>query len=201
MADPAKVFDVEVADRLSQGCGRHASAACLCDVDVSLTADIEWTTGPIELAACESGAELAQRWTDWVFTNEIQQMAAETVTRSFGKNEGEWPRWPLGQLVDLDDEVITEAVERLRAGESCNSVARDMGLSEHNIKSLSRVLGTTRRNNPPVPYKLYACNRYADGAGPLQIANEVREMWGVTTRHENIHNIVKRAGVTRGSAA
>jgi len=71
MADPDIIFNVAEADHRAPGCGKHPDPACLCDVDISRTAGIEWKRAPIEFVNVETAEDLVQVWASYVFTYEI----------------------------------------------------------------------------------------------------------------------------------
>jgi hypothetical protein len=205
MVDPDRVFDTEVADRMSQGCGRHPGPSCLCDVDVSRTEHIEWTRGPAELVGAATPQELVALWSQWVYDNEIESQVKplraveEAKPRAIGApNAEDWhrPRY-MSQLADMDD--VTEVVERLRSGEPAKQIAADLGLPHQQVGALSVVLGTNRVGHVVPPWKLYAINRYKDGAMPKQIHREIVEQWGMEPSLKSVQTLTRR-NATRGAA-
>jgi hypothetical protein len=211
VADPAKVFDVEVADRLGPGCGRHADLACTCDVDVALSADIKCTRAPSFMLGTRSLSrqELVQRWADWVYENEIVGPIRPTLTERtvnentlFPAREGgdlvrktiSWPR--LGEL--SDDDIIALAAQ-MQAGQAAASVAREWELPERDVSELGRIIDATVPHGArrPPPWKLYACNRWREGAVARVICDEIEAEWGERPAEHAIRNIVGKAGIRR----
>jgi len=212
MVDPALVFDVEVADRQSQGCGHHADPNCLCDVKVELTAALDWTRGPAELLGVETGEQLVQRWADYVFDNEIEGPIKPIITKRVineaalfpERDDGEMIRkranWP--SLVALDTEAVNAIVARLKAGSPAAIVARDWGLSERQLQELNQALGgaPSRNGKNPPPWLLYAINRYREGAKVSDICAEIAKEWNVEPPSvRTIRSLVGHRGVTRAA--
>ena len=127
------LWSVENADAQSPGCAEHGEPDCLCDVDVSLTADLEWNQAPRDLCLVETIDDLFYEAVEMLLRAEMS--ANRRTIRHAELTQLSW--------ITADDEALDTIIAALADDptKGCQVLETELGFHRNAIQAIRHMLG------------------------------------------------------------
>jgi len=203
----AMLWDVDAADADADGCAEHHDPACLCDVDISRTAHIEWNQAPAELVAVETVDDLLGTAAAMLIRLDLEMRRA-TTRRLIRKGPHTYDVSAAALERCLDDPRGYEMVHYILANPTvgARTVARRFELGDHgDVNYLRKILGCkvappcnggVARANRDRIIEWYVNQGWSVGEIVEQLVSE-----GLKATYDSVYTMLRRAGLIRRQAA
>jgi len=202
------LWNVEEADAVSMGCADHGLPDCLCDVDVSLTADIEWERGPMELVYVETLDDLLVAATEMLSRLRLNEALREhRYIRSRelvgGRKTYDHTEETLENLALSGhlEELVRYLIEHPREGGTAVQQATGIDIARNTIEYLRKVLGLGPAKYTVANY-LPLLRRWAEaGHTPAEIRSMLKENTPLSPSYDTVYQLLQRHGLVNKRAA